>query len=120
MDSVTSAARAALLRRAVLLEAVTVAWNAIEGILAVCARLLSSSVALGGFGVDSFVETGSAAVVWYRLYSEVRGRAGEAGVELLERRAGRIAGVLLVGLALYIIVDAGRRLLGFGVEARES
>jgi len=120
MDSATSAARAALLRRAVLLEAVTVAWNAIEGILAVAAGLLSSSVALVGFGVDSFVETGSAAVVGYRLYSEVRGRAGEAGVELLERRAGRIAGVLLVGLALYIIVDAGRRLLGFGVEARES
>ena len=70
--------------------------------------------------VDSFVETASAAVVGYRLYSEGSGHADEAGAELLERRAGRIAGVLLLGLALYIIVDAGRRLLGFGAEARES
>ena len=116
----TSAARTALLRRAVVLEAVTVTWNAIEGILAVTAGVLASSVALVGFGIDSFVETASAAVVGYRIYSEVSGHADEAGAELLERRAGRIAGVLLIGLALYIIVDGGRRLLGHGVEARES
>jgi divalent metal cation (Fe/Co/Zn/Cd) transporter len=120
MNSATSAGRAALLRRAVSLEVVTVAWNAIEGILAVTAGVLASSVALVGFGVDSFVETASAAVVGYRLYSEASGHADEAGAEVLERRAGRIAGVLLLGLALYIIVDAGRRLLGFGAEARES
>jgi hypothetical protein len=85
MDSATSAARAALLRRAVWLEAVTVAWNTIEGILAVTAGVLASSVALMGFGVDSFVETASAAVVGWRLYSEVSGHADEAGAELLER-----------------------------------
>jgi hypothetical protein len=92
------------LRYAVALEVTTVTWNSIEGILAVTAGVLASSVALVGFGVDSFVETASAAVVGYRLYSEVSGHADEAGVELLERRAGRIAGVLLLGL----IVDAGR------------
>jgi predicted Co/Zn/Cd cation transporter (cation efflux family) len=42
------------------------------------------------------------------------------GAEALERRTGRIAGALLLGLAVYIVVDAGRRLLGFGAEARES
>jgi hypothetical protein len=31
-----------------------------------------------GFGVDSFVETASAAVVGWRLYSEVSGHADEA------------------------------------------
>jgi len=120
MDSATSAARAALLRRAVVLEAVTIIWNAIEAILAVTAGVLASSVALIGFGVDSFVETASGAVVGWRLRSELRSHADEASAEALERRAGRIAGVLLLGLALYIIVDAGRRLLGFGAEARES
>jgi acyl-CoA synthetase (AMP-forming)/AMP-acid ligase II len=49
------------LRRGELLEAGTVAWNAIEGIMAVAAGVLASSVPLIGFGVDSFVETASAA-----------------------------------------------------------
>jgi len=120
MDSGAGAGRARLLRRGELLEAMTVAWNAIEGIIAVAAGLLASSVALIGFGVDSFVETASGAVVGWRLHSELSGHADEAGAEALERRAGRIAGALLLGLALYIIVDAGRRLLGFGAEARES
>jgi len=38
----------------------------------------------------------------------------------MECRAGRIAGTLLLALAVYIVIDAGRRLLGFGAEARES
>jgi divalent metal cation (Fe/Co/Zn/Cd) transporter len=31
-----------------------------------------------------------------------------------------VAGAILMALAVYIVVDAGRRLLGFGEEARES
>jgi divalent metal cation (Fe/Co/Zn/Cd) transporter len=119
MESATSAERVGLLRRGVLLEAVTVAWNVLEGVVAGAAGALASSVALIGFGIDSFVETTSGAVVGWRLYSELNGRTDD-GVEALERRARRIAGTLLLVLALYIIVDAGRRLLSFGAEARES
>ena len=32
----------------------------------------------------------------------------------------RVEDALLLALAAYIVVDAGRRLLGFGAEARES
>jgi hypothetical protein len=55
-----------------------------------------------------------------RLHAELSGRADEERAEVLERRAGRFTGVLLLGLAVYIIIDAGRRLLGYGVEARKS
>lgn len=102
------------------LEIATVAWNVIEGIIAVAAGLLASSVALIGFGVDSFVETASGAVVGWRLCAELTSRGDEEHIELVEQRAGRIAGTLLLGLAAYIVIDAGRRLLGFGEEARES
>jgi hypothetical protein len=51
----------------VWLEIGTVAWNAIEGIIAVAAGVVASSVALVGFGVDSFVETTSGAVVGWQL-----------------------------------------------------
>jgi divalent metal cation (Fe/Co/Zn/Cd) transporter len=54
------------------------------------------------------------------LQAELSGRADEERAEVLERRAGRIAGTLLLGLAAYIVIDAGRRLVGFGEEARES
>lgn len=84
------------------------------------AGVLASSVALIGFGIDSFVETTSAAVVGWRLRAELTGNADESRAETLERRAGRIAGGLLLALAVYIVIDAGRRLLGFGEEARGS
>lgn len=102
-----------------LLEAATVLWNILEGIIAVAAGTLSSSVALIGFGIDSFVETASAGVVGWRLGAEARGRSPDAA-ERIERTASRVAGTLLLLLAAYIGVDAGRRLLGFGAEARAS
>lgn len=108
------------MRRGVLLEAATVTWNIVEGIIAVSAGILASSVALIGFGIDSFVETSSAAVVGWRLRAELTGRADEERSELLERRAARVAGGLLLALAAYIAIDAGRRLLGYGEEAQES
>ncbi len=111
--------RRRLLRRGVALAALTVVWNVVEGVVAVAAGLLSSSVALLGFGIDSFVETASAVVVGRRLSVELRGESGE-DAELSERRAARVAGGLLLLLAAYILVDAGRRLLGYGGEAEES
>ncbi len=108
-----------LLRRGLLLEIATVLWNVVEGVVAVAAGTVSGSVALIGFGIDSFVETASAVVVGWRLNAELRGRSAEASGRI-ERTASRIAGVLLLLLAAYITIDAGRRLLGFGTEARES
>jgi cation diffusion facilitator family transporter len=112
--------RTALLQRGVWLEVATVAWNVVEGVIAVAAGALASSVALIAFGIDSFVETASGAVVGWRLRVETRGRRDAEAMERLERRAGRIAGALLLGLAGYIVIDAGRRLLGFGSEPHES
>jgi len=111
--------RASLLRRGWWLEVATVLWNLGEGVVAVAAGTISGSVALIGFGIDSFVETASAVVVGWRLGVELRGRSEETA-ERIERIAARIAGALLLALALYILVDAGRRLLGYGAEARPS
>jgi divalent metal cation (Fe/Co/Zn/Cd) transporter len=112
--------RTAILRRGVLFQAASVGWNIAEGVIAVVVGAPAASVALIGFGIDSFVETASAAVVGWRLRAELAGNLDDERVERLERGAGRIAGALLLGLAAYIVIDAGRRLLGFGAEARES
>lgn len=100
--------RAALLRRGIVLEGVTVGYNAVEGLIAIAAGLAAGSVALTGFGIDSVIEVTSGAVLWWRLRAELAS-APDAGV--VEARAARWAGALLLGLALYIVTDSGRRLL---------
>ena len=113
------ASRAQWLRRGWWLEVATICWNVLEGIIAVTAGTASGSVALIGFGIDSFVETASAGVVGWRLGSELHGRSA-IDAKRIERRAARIAGSLLLVLAAYILFDAGRRLLGYGERAGES
>ena len=111
--------RSRLLRRGLWLSLSTVAWNVVEAVVAIAAGAIASSVALISFGIDSSVEIISAVVVSWRLWREYRGRAAQ-NTDLLERRAARITGGLLLLLAVYIVVDAGRRLIGFGEEADAS
>src|SRR5262249_60337660 len=89
IGSRTGNERAQLLRRGELLEVATVAWNVVEGIVAVAAGALASSVALVGFGIDSFVETASGAVVGWRLHAELNSRADEGVAEALLGRGRR-------------------------------
>ncbi|NLY03037.1 MAG: cation transporter [Rhodopirellula sp.] len=111
--------RTPLLRRAVRLEWALIVWNVAEGAIAVAAGLLASSVALFSFGVDSIIEVTSASVVLWRLLKELDRRSPQR-VEERERTAAKIAGILLLALAVYIVVDAARRLIGYGREAEES
>lgn len=100
------AARAPARAHALRLEYLTVGWNLVEGVVAVTAALAAGSVALLGFGIDSFVESASAGVLIWRLRSEVD--AGDrAAVARLDRRAHQLVGLSLFGLALYIAADAG-------------
>lgn len=101
--------RAPLVRRALHLEYATVGWNIIEGVVAVAAALAAGSVALLGFGVDSFVETASGAILIWRLRAE-RAANDHAAIEQLDRRAHQLVGVSLFLLAGYIAQDAGRSL----------
>ena len=48
--------RATLIKRGRKLEYFTIGYNCLEGLVAVGAGLLAGSVALLGFGVDSFIE----------------------------------------------------------------
>ena len=97
--------RRLLLRRALQLEYLTVGWNMVEGVIAVAAAVLAGSVALLGFGIDSFVESASGAVMIWRLVAERR--SGDVQrVERVERRAQRLVAGSLLALAIYILVDA--------------
>lgn len=104
--STAQADRAALLTRGLLLEFVTVGWNLVEGVIAVAAAAASGSVALLGFGIDSFVESISGSILIWRLGSEKRGSADEEAIERIERRAEQIVGGSFFALAVYVAFDA--------------
>ena len=50
--------RVAMPRRGIVLEVVTVGYDAVEGIVAIVAGIAAGSAALTGFGVDSVIEVG--------------------------------------------------------------
>lgn len=105
-----TSARSALLSRGLRLEYLTVGWNVAEGLIAVGAGLAAGSIALVGFGVDSFVETISGSVLIWRLRAEAVGGADEERIEHVERRASRLVAVSFLILAAYVAFEAVRTL----------
>lgn len=106
-----AAERPVFLRRALRLEYVTVGWNIVEGVVAIAAALASGSVALLGFGIDSFVESASGSVLIWRLHAERRA-TDEERVEQVERRAQKLVAGSLILLAAYIAWVSITSLLG--------
>lgn len=105
--------RPALLKKACRLEYLTVGWNVVEGLIAVSAALAAGSVALLGFGLDSFVESTSGLILLWRLSKERRSdEASTEDIERLDRRAQRLVGATLFLLAAYIAIDSVMALWG--------
>jgi divalent metal cation (Fe/Co/Zn/Cd) transporter len=108
------ARRDALARRIRLLVAATIAYNAVEAVVALTAGALASSTALIGFGLDSVIEVSSAAAVAWQF------SAREHAVrEARERTALRVTALSFHVLAAYVAADAVRALTGTG-EAERS
>jgi divalent metal cation (Fe/Co/Zn/Cd) transporter len=104
-----STAREGQLARALRLEYLTVGWNLVEGAVAVAAASTEGSVVLLGFGIDSFVESASGAVLVWRLRAE-RGSRDPAHVERLDRRARKLVSASLFALAAWVAFDSTRTL----------
>ena len=103
-------ARVELLRHGLKLEWVTVVWNIVEGIVSVLAAVAAGSVALLGFGIDSFVETMSGIILIWRLRAE-RGSRDPEEIERLDQRARKLVGFSLFLLAAYVAFDAVEALI---------
>ena len=94
------------LRRGRFLEYLTIIWNLLEGIISVGAGLLAGSIALVGFGIDSFIESLSGGALLWRLHLDAPERREKA-----ERIALRVIGVSFLLLAAYVTVDATKALI---------
>ena len=99
--------RALLLKRGKWLEYFTIAYNSLEGLIAVVAGLIAGSIALLGFGFDSLIEVTSGSVLLWRLHADL----DEEGRERVEAISLRIVGALFVLLALYVSYDSVKSLI---------
>jgi len=95
------------LQRGITLEYLTLGWNLVEGIVAIASGAVAGSVALIGFGVDSFIEMGSGGVLLWRLRAEKRGAVAAD----VERRALRLVGVSFLLLAAYVAFESVKSLV---------
>jgi divalent metal cation (Fe/Co/Zn/Cd) transporter len=109
LKSPAARARARTLAHALRLEYLTVGWNVVEGVVAIAAALAAGSVALLAFGIDSFVECASGAILIWRLRAE-KSAKDVATIERLDRRAHQLVGWSLFVLAAWVVFDAGKSL----------
>ncbi len=93
-------------RRILQLQRFTIAWMVVEAAVSLLAAWSARSPALLGFGGDSAIELLSATVVFWRFRSN-------SNPELAERYAARIAGGLLIVLALFVASASFISLLGY-------
>jgi divalent metal cation (Fe/Co/Zn/Cd) transporter len=100
--------RSEYVKRGLALEYITIAYNSLEGIIAIVAGLLAGSIALVGFGADSVIEVTSGFGLIWRLNSD----ANPAKRDHAERVSLRIVGACFIALAAYVTWDAVTALIG--------
>ena len=97
-----------LTRRALQLAWVTVAYNVVEGAVAITAGLQAGLVSVVGFGIDSGIESLAAVLVGLRLSARLR--HGDTD-ERRERRALRLVAGTFFLLAAYVTYEGVRSLV---------
>src|SRR3989337_89248 len=95
-------------RKALSLSYFTVGYNIIEGIVSILAGLLAGSIALIGFGLDSFVESLSGSVMIWRFRKHEQISAEEE--ERIEAKAVRLSAYTFFILGAYVLYESVKKL----------
>lgn len=96
-------------QKGLIAEYFTVGWNVIEGVIAIAAGVAAASIALVGFGIDSYIEVASGLVLIWRLRKH--GFSDEEEEERAEKKAVFFVGLTFFALSLYVVYESGRKLL---------
>ena len=89
------------------LEYFTIAWNSLEGLVALVAGAFAGSISLVGFGIDSFIEVTSGTVLLWRMSVDADVRSRKRN----ERLSLRIVGACFLALAVYVGYESASDLL---------
>jgi divalent metal cation (Fe/Co/Zn/Cd) transporter len=106
MPSVPQIPKQDTFQRIQRIQTLTIVWMTVEAAVSLTAAWMARSPALLAFGGDSAIELLSAIVVLWRFRAH-------ADQEQSEKRAARIAAVLLFILAAYVAVASARTLRGY-------
>ena len=98
-----------LSRKALLLSYITVGYNLFEGVVSILAGALAGSIALVGFGLDSFVESLSGGIMIWRFSKQ--GKISREEEENIEKLATRLVGCTFFILGIYIIYESISKLV---------
>ncbi|MBI4228489.1 MAG: hypothetical protein HY693_02080, partial [Deltaproteobacteria bacterium] len=93
-----------LYKRALHLSYFTVGYNFLEGIVSIFAGLLAGSIALVGFGLDSFVESLSGGVMIWRFSKH--GKVSEEEETKIEARAIKFVAFAFLILGAYVLYES--------------
>ena len=94
--------------KALLLSYFTVGYNVIEGIFAIGIGLMTGSIALVGFGSDSFIESFSGSIMIWRFSKKFKTSEDE---ERIEKRAQKLVSFTFFILGTYVLYEAVKDLL---------
>lgn len=104
--------RTKALKHALNLEIFTIIWNVVEAFVAVGIGLYYNSIALVAFGFDSLIEVAAAAILAWRLVTELRDDTGaQEKIERIERTASYWVGVTFFVLAAYVVYESAENLV---------
>ena len=100
MESVIN--REDIVQRGKRLEHFTIAWNSLEGLVALIAGAIAGSISLVGFGIDSFIEVTSGAALLWRMSVDADAERRERN----EKLSLRIVGACFIALAAYVLYES--------------
>jgi divalent metal cation (Fe/Co/Zn/Cd) transporter len=93
-----------LYTKALKLSYFTVGYDILEGIISIIAGVYAGSIALVGFGLDSFVESLSGSIMIWRFRKH--GIVSEEEEEEVEHKALKLVGYTFFILAVYILYES--------------
>ena len=99
--------RQAVAQRGKRLEYFTIAWNSLEGLVAIVSGAVAGSISLTAFGIDSFIEVTSGCTLLWRMSVD----ADEQSRERNERFSLRIVGICFLALAMWVGYESSSDLL---------
>ncbi|UCF50626.1 MAG: cation transporter [Thermoplasmatales archaeon] len=95
-------------KKALWLSYFTVLYNIVEFIVSILAGFIAGSIALIGFGSDSFIESLSGAIMIWRF--KKHGKISEKEEEKIEKRATRLVAITFFILGFYVLFESVKKL----------
>ena len=95
-------------KKALWLSYFTVGYNILEGLVSILAGTIAGSIALVGFGLDSFIESLSGGIIIWQFRQH--GKISETQEKKIEKKAIKLIGYTFFILGAYVLYESLEKL----------